>query len=293
MGTPEFSIPTLTSLLAAGHEVVAVYTQPPRPSGRGHKVNLSPVHDFAEKHGLPVFTPQSLRNPDEQVKFSKLSADLAVVVAYGLILPQAILDAPRFGCINVHASLLPRWRGAAPIQRAVMAGDMETGITIMQMDAGLDTGEMLATEHVPIASAKELHETLSVLGASMLVSTINNLANIIPIKQPLEDVTYANKIEKSEGRIEWGNSAQDIVRQVKALTPWPGVWFEYQGARVKVSELIQVEEEGNAGLVLHDLTIACGTGAVRLLTVQPESKKSMTAEEFLRGHHIPSGSYLD
>lgn len=297
MGSPDFSVPVLEALLAAGHKVACVYSQPPKPAGRGHKERPCPVHAFAESKGLPVRTPRSLKSHEEQAAFADLKVDAAVVAAYGLILPKAVLDAPRFGCVNVHASLLPRWRGAAPIQRAILAGDTESGVTIMRMDEGLDTGAMLLKEAVaigPETTASSLHDALSALGARLIVRALEDLPSLKPEPQPEEGVTYARKLEREEGRIDWTLEAVFLERQVRALNPWPGVWFERAGARIKVLAAEAVAGRGAPGLVLDDrLAVACGTGALRLVRVQKEGKGPMAAEDFLRGNPIPTGTRVD
>lgn len=298
MGTPEFSVPALAALLDAGHEVVCVYSQPPRPAGRGQKETPSPVHAFAAARGIAVRTPISLKGADEQAAFAALAPDAAVVAAYGLILPQAVLDAPRLGCLNIHASLLPRWRGAAPIQRALLAGDGESGITIMQMDKGLDTGAMLMTERVEITAettASGLHDRLSELGAVMIVAALAALdaGDIAAVAQPGEGVTYAAKLDKAEGRIDWTRPAAEIGRQVRALNPWPGVWCDVNGQRLKVLAAAVADGSGAPGTVLDDdLRIACGTGALRLEVVQLQGKAAMAAADFQRGHRINKGAVL-
>lgn len=301
MGTPDFSVPVLDHLIRAGHDVVCVYSQPPRPAGRGQKERPSPVHAFADKQGLDVRTPKSFKPEEVRQAFADLKADVAVVVAYGLILPKAVLDAPRLGCINIHASLLPRWRGAAPIQRAIQAGDEHSGVTIMQMDAGLDTGDMLAVRKIPLDSdinASLLHDKLSLMGAELIVETLERIVagEIDPTPQPDEGVTYAHKLEKSEGWLDWSRPAIDLDRQVRALTPWPGVWFEHAGERIKAFRLALAEaaEDAAPGTVLDDrLTIACGEGAVRILELQRPGKKRATADEVLRGFKIEKGTRLD
>jgi len=284
MGTPDFSVPILDSLIEAGHQVVCVYSQPPRPAGRGHKEQLTPVHAFAHQRGIPVRTPKSLKSPEAQAEFAALDADVAVVAAYGLILPQAVLDAPRLGCLNVHASLLPRWRGAAPIQRAILAGDPETGVTIMQMDAGLDTGAMLLKESIlllPDATASWLHDMLAAMGARMIVEALGKLEDEIPLPatpQPAEGVTYAHKLAKEEGLLDWRQTAVELDRKVRALNPWPGVWFEMAGERIKVIEAAVMPGSGVPGTVLDDqLSVACGKFALRPLRVQRAGKAAMTA----------------
>ena len=299
MGTPDFAVPSLAALVAAGHEVAAVYTQPPRPAGRGQKERPSPVHAWAEARGLPVRTPASLRDPAAQAAFSALALDAAVVAAYGLILPKPVLDAPRLGCINVHASLLPRWRGAAPIQRAILAGDRETGISIMQMEEGLDTGPVLRIEVLPIAAdmdAGALHDALADLGGRMIAPALEDLAagRIKPVPQPETGATYAKKIEKSEARIEWRESAAAVACRIRAFSPWPGAWFALAGERVKALATLPADGSGAAGEALDDgLRIACGSGAVRLTRLQREGKRPVTAEAFLRGRAVPAGTVLE
>ena len=295
MGTPDFAVPTLAALHEAAHEIVAVYTQPPRPAGRGKKLQPSPVQREAEIRHLEVFSPVSLKSREEQAKFAALEADLAVVAAYGLILPQAILDAPRLGCLNVHASLLPRWRGAAPVQRAILAGDPQTGITLMQMEAGLDTGPMLATARVQIAdkSAGELTAELAEVGAQLMVGTLTELTALRALPQDAAAATYAKKIDKAESRIDWSQSAEDIERQVRAFAPAPGAWFEHEGERYRVLKAEVVEGSGALGIVLDDrLTIATGEGALRPLTVQRAGKPAMETAALLRGKPIAAGSVL-
>ena len=299
MGTPDFSVPILENLIHAGHEMAAVYSQPARPAGRGHQLRPSPVAAAAEKRGIPVRTPKSLKSAEEQEAFAALRADVAVVAAYGLILPKAILDAPRQGCINVHASLLPRWRGAAPIQRSIEAGDAHTGVTIMQMDEGLDTGAMLLAECLPITpttTGGTLHDDLSAIGARLIVETMSRLegGSLLAEPQPPEGVTYAAKLAKEEGRIDWRRRAVEIDRQVRAFTPWPGAWFELKGERIKLISAKLVEGKGEPGEVLDDhLTVACGEGALRLETLQRAGKGAMSAAELLRGFSIPAGARLD
>ncbi len=263
MGTPEFAVPTLRALHHAAHDIVCVYTQPPRPAGRGKKLQPSPVQKEAEVLGIEVRSPKSLKSAEEQERFAALEADIAVVAAYGLILPQAILDAPKHGCLNVHASILPRWRGAAPIHRAIMAGDPVTGITIMQMEAGLDTGPMLATVRTPIEdkTTGELTEELAELGAQLMVGTLRELKNHRPLAQDDEEATYAPKIDKAEARIDWSRPAEELVRHVHGLSPFPGAWFDLDGERVKVLRAEIADGTGSPGEVLDDqLTIACGNG---------------------------------
>lgn len=297
MGTPEFSVPILTAIIGHGYEVVAVYTQPPRPAGRrGLELTKSPVHEKAEQFGIPVFTPKSLKSPEEQAVFASLEADVAIVVAYGLLLPQAILDAPRLGCYNGHASLLPRWRGAAPIQRAIMAGDAETGMMIMKMDAGLDTGPVAMAEKIAITpdmTAGELHDRLSMIGADLMIRALGALERESLALQPQaeEGVTYAAKIDKAEARIDWSKPAKDVHNTIRGLSPFPGAWCEMEinGAveRVKLQRSTFGEGRGEPGAVLDDrLTIACGEGAVRLVTLQRSGGKPLPAQEFLRGAQV-------
>ena len=295
MGTPEFAVPTLAALHDAAHEIVAVYTQPPRPAGRGKKLQPSPVQLEAEIRHLDVFSPVSLKSREEQDKFAAFEADLAVVAAYGLILPQTILDAPRRGCLNVHASLLPRWRGAAPVQRAILAGDPQTGITLMQMEAGLDTGPMLATARVQVANktAGELTAELAEIGAQLMVGTLTELEMLRALPQEDAAATYAKKIDKAESRIDWTQSAEQIERQVRAFAPSPGAWFELEGERYRVLKAGVVDGAGEAGTVLDDqLTIATGEGALRPLTVQRAGKPAMDAAALLRGKPISAGTVL-
>jgi len=298
MGTPEFAVPILEALRAAGHEVVAVYSQPPRPAGRGHRPQASPVQRAAETAGIPVYTPQRL-DAGEQEKFRALGLAAAVVAAYGLLLPKAVLTAPRLGCLNVHASLLPRWRGAAPIQRAILAGDTETGVTIMEMDEGLDTGPMLLQERVPIGpetTAATLHDQLAEVGARLIVKALEGRATgkLVARAQPTEGVTYAKKLARDEGRLDWTKPAAELERMVRALNPAPGVWFEHAGERVKVLAATVGESQGRApGTVLDDmLTIACGTGALRLLRLQRAGRAPMDTDAFLRGYPLPPGTEL-
>ena len=302
MGTPDFAVPTLKALAEAGHEIAAVYSQPPRPAGRGQKARPSPVQAYAERRGWPVRTPKTLKDSEAQADFAALKLDAAVVVAYGLLLPQAVLDAPRLGCVNVHASLLPRWRGAAPIQRAILAGDRETGVTIMQMEAGLDTGPMLLKEAVPIGpqtTAQDLHDRLAALGAAMINRALAGLVDgsLQPQPQPDQGVTYAAKIDKAEGRLDWRESATDLDRRVRAFTPWPGAYFEVETEkgreRVKVLAAELRGESGLPGTVLDGkATIACGEGALRLVSVQRAGKAPMEADAFLRGFALPAGTVL-
>jgi len=290
MGTPDFSVPVLEALIAAGHEVAAVYCQPPRPAGRGKKDRPGPVQARAEALGLPVRHPKSLRTAEAQAEFAALRADVAVVVAYGLILPQAVLEAPARGCLNIHASLLPRWRGAAPIQRAILAGDAETGICIMQMDAGLDTGAVLLREAVAIGAeetAADLHDRLSAVGARLICDALQRLDDLAPEPQPEAGVTYAAKIDKAEARIDWSRPAVEVDRQIRGLSPFPGAWCEVAGERIKLLRSRLASGQGEPGTVLDGFTIACGTGAVEVLEAQREGKRAMPAAEVLRGLLLP------
>ena len=297
MGSPDFAVPTLQALVDAAHEVVCVYTQPPRPGGRrGKELTPTPVHQRASDLGIEVRHPKSLKSAEEQAAFAALEADVAVVAAYGLILPQAVLDAPVNGCLNVHASILPRWRGAAPIHRAVMAGDNVTGVTIMQMEAGLDTGPMLAMARTPIETKTtgELTEELAKLGAQLMVGTLRDLKIHVPIAQDDADATYAAKIDKAEARIDWDRPAQEVVRHVHGLSPFPGAWFDLAGQRVKLLRVAEAEGTGTAGEVLDDrLAIACGDGAIRPIELQRAGKPKMDLDTFLRGNAVAEGSILE
>ena len=295
MGTPDFAVPALVALHEAGHELVCVYTQPPRPAGRGKKLQPSPVHRKAEELGIEVRHPTSLKNQDAQAEFAALQADVAVVAAYGLILPQAVLDAPSYGCLNIHASILPRWRGAAPIHRAILAGDAETGVTIMQMEAGLDTGPMLAKVITPIdaKTTGELTEELAELGANAMVGVLNDLEHLAAIPQDDGAATYAPKIDKAEARIDWSKPAEEIERLARGLAPFPGAWFESDGERVKLLRAELAEGSGNPGEILNEnFTIACGSGAIRPLRLQRAGKPAMDREDFLRGNPIAKGNIL-
>lgn len=300
MGTPDFAVPTLLALHGAGHDIVAVYTRAAKPGGRrGLDLVLTPVEREATKLGLKVLTPKSLRNDEAQAEFAAFNADAAIVVAYGLILPKPILEAPRLGCFNVHASLLPRWRGAAPIHRAIMAGDAESGVTIMQMDEGLDTGAMMMREAMPIAAdatTGELHDALATMGARLMPVALAaaNRGSLTPTPQPAEGVTYAEKISKSETRIDWSRPARDVHNHIRGLSPFPGAWFEFDGARVKVLRSTLASGAGAPGTTLDDrLNIACGDGAVRLVQIQRAGKHPMPAEEFLRGTAVKTGTRID
>lgn len=302
MGTPEFSVPCLSALLNAGHEIAVVYSQPPRASGRGMKETKSPIHQFAEAQGIEVRTPARLKESSEHAAFGALDLDGAVVVAYGLILPAQILQAPRLGCFNVHASLLPRWRGAAPIQRAIMAGDLETGVTIMQMDAGLDTGPMLVSAREPIGpedTSGALHARLSRLGARLMVEALDAIAagSLTLQAQPETGVTYAARISKDEARIDWARPAHELDCHIRGLTPTPGAWFSVQqngkDIRIKLLRAAPVAGAGPAGMVLdNQFTIACGAGALRISQMQREGKAPSDAASFLRGFALPVGTQL-
>ena len=295
MGTPEFAVPSLDALVAGGHDVIAAYTQPPRRAGRGKALTPSPVQARAEALGIPVRTPVSLRGFDEQAEFAALAPDIAVVAAYGLILPRAVLDAPRLGCINVHASLLPRWRGAAPVHRAILAGDSVTGVTIMQMEAGLDTGPMLASARTPIAAktGAELTAKLAQMGADLLVSVLTDLARHTPVPQPETGITYAAKIGRSETRLDFLTSAPQVLRQIRAFAP--DAWFEHAGERVRIIDgeaLITAAGAAPATVLDAALTIACNPSAIRPLRVQRAGRGVMTPAELLRGFAIPIGTKL-
>lgn len=292
MGTPEFAVPTLVEIVGAGHEVVAVYTRAPKPAGRGQAERKSPVHEAAEGFGIPVVTPRSLRGEAEQIVFAGHDADVGVVVAYGLILPKPILEAPRLGCLNLHGSLLPRWRGAAPIQRAVLAGDARTGVAVMQMDEGLDTGPMSLVDEMAIGpdmTSGELHDQMMLVGADLMGRALAALerGSLDFTPQPEAGVTYAHKIEKAEARIDWSRPAAEVHNQIRGLSPFPGAWFELmlngQAVRIKVLRSTRAAFSGAPGTIGPDLTIACGEGAVRLATVQREGKGAMDAATFLRG----------
>lgn len=293
MGTPDFSVPTLTEIVSSGHEVVAVYTRAPKPAGRGQAERKSPVHQAADAFGIPVFTPKSLKGEAEQAQFAALDAEVAVVVAYGLLLPKPILDAPTDGCLNLHGSLLPRWRGAAPIQRAIMAGDAQTGIVVMRMDEGLDTGPMGPTEIIQISkdmTAGELHDQMMRLGADLMGRALAALerGSLDFTVQPEAGVTYAQKIDKAEARLDFSKSAEEVHNTIRGLSPFPGAWFELElaGKPVRIKTLRSTVVDGTAAagtLIGPDLTIACGSGAVRLTQVQREGKGAMDAATFLRG----------
>jgi methionyl-tRNA formyltransferase len=296
MGTPEFAVPTLDALLEAGHEVVAVYTQPPRPGGRrGKAPTPSPVHKRAEAAGIEVRTPERLRGADEQEAFAALDLDAAVVAAYGLILPAPILNAPRHGCLNVHASLLPRWRGAAPIQRAILAGDEMTGVCIMGMEKGLDTGPVYACRETEVGgkTAGELTAELAGIGGALMADVLNRLRGIVPEPQPADGITYAHKIDKAEARIDFTRTAEEVERQIRAFNPVPGAYFEHEGERVKVLAARVIPGDHHPGMVLDDhLAIGCGTGVLMPTLVQRAGKGAMTTNELLRGFAIPAGTRL-
>ena len=296
MGSPDFSVPVLQALVDGGHDIAAVYCQPPRPAGRGKKDRATPVHQHAELLGLDVHHPVSLKSDDALRDFAGLNADIAIVVAYGLLLPQAILDAPKFGCLNIHASLLPRWRGAAPIHRAILSGDTETGVCIMQMEAGLDTGPVLARDVTQIDATDttgSLHDRLSTMGATLILSTLDNLTELRATPQPSEGVTYAAKIDKAEARIDWTAPAEQVDRQIRGLSPFPGAWTMMHGARVKCLASQLAQGQGKAGEVLDEnLTIACGSGALRLTKLQRAGKGPQDAAQLLHGFAVPTGLIL-
>ncbi|MCX7348537.1 MAG: methionyl-tRNA formyltransferase [Alphaproteobacteria bacterium] len=295
MGTPDFAVGTLKALMGAGHEIACVYSQPPRPAGRGMAERPSPVQAFAKAQGIEVRTPTSLKSEDEQARFAALNADAAVVVAYGLLLPAPVLDAPRLGCFNVHASLLPRWRGAAPIQRAIMSGDAESGVTIMRMEEGLDTGPMCKVGRIaitPTTTAQSLHDTLAESGARLMAEVLAQ-PTITSTPQPGEGVTYARKIDKAEARIDFSKSAAEVCRHIHGLSPFPGAWLPVNGTRIKALLCEVVQGQGTPGTFIDDhLTIACGSGAVRLLKLQREGKGAMEARDFLRGFPISQGKVV-
>ena len=295
MGSPEFAVPTLDALVAAGHEVVAAYTQPPRPAGRGKADRPTAVALRAQALGIEVRSPRSLKGEEEQEAFAALNADVAVVAAYGLILPQTILEAPARGCLNVHGSLLPRWRGAAPVQRAIMAGDEVTGVMIMKMEAGLDTGPIIASRKITIddKNAAQATQELAEVGADLMVEALA-LGKFEGEPQPEQGVTYAAKISKAEARVEWGRTAAEIARHVQGLAPFPGAWFEVAGERIKLLAAEMVDASGVPGAVLDDdLTIACGGSAIRPALLQRAGKSPMGRDDLLRGFAIPAGTRLE
>ncbi|MGP6086972.1 methionyl-tRNA formyltransferase [Antarctobacter jejuensis] len=296
MGTPDFSVPVLDALVDAGHDIACVYCQPPRPAGRGKKDRPTPVHQRAEALGLPVRHPVRLKAAEDQQAFADLQADVAVVVAYGLILTQAVLDAPKHGCLNIHASLLPRWRGAAPIHRAIMAGDAETGICIMQMEAGLDTGPVLlreATEIGAVETTGELHDRLSAMGARLIVDALDRLDSLTPEIQPEEGVTYAAKIDKAEAAVDWSRPAIEVSRQIRGLSPFPGAWTTLNGERIKLLGAEPAEGQGAPGQTLDDgFAVACGSGALRVTRAQRAGKGAQDTPTFLNGCPLPRGTQL-
>ncbi len=296
MGSPDFSVPVLDALVNAGHDIACVYCQPPRPAGRGKKDRPTAVHKRADELGLNVRHPKNFKAREDIEDFHALGADIAVVVAYGLILPQAILDAPKQGCLNIHASLLPRWRGAAPIHRAILSGDKETGVCIMQMDAGLDTGDVLLKDTIEITATTttpRLHDDLSEMGAKLIVTALEELSSLKATPQPEDGVTYAQKIDKSEARIDWQQPAEHIDRQIRALTPFPGAWALYKGERFKFHNSKLRSQSGAAGEVIDGLQIACGEKSIEILSAQREGKRAMSAEEILKGLAFPPGSKFE
>ena len=300
MGTPDFAATALQALLSSSHEVVCVYSQPPRPAGRGHKEQKSPVHRLAEQHSIPVRTPRTLRDTQEQADFAALGADIAVVAAYGLILPRPVLEAPRLGCINIHASLLPRWRGAAPIQRAIMAGDDKSGITIMRMEEGLDTGPMLLREEISLdarTTGGSLHDALAALGGRLILPALDGLAagSLADVVQPEDGVTYAAKLTRDEARLDWNRSADELERQIRAFAPAPGAWFDYQNERFKVLEAAvePLSTASSPGKIIDErLGIACNDGVLRITRLQRAGKGPMDADAFLRGFSFPEETVL-
>jgi methionyl-tRNA formyltransferase len=301
LGTSEFAVPALRALVDAGHDVAAVYTRAPKAAGRGQQERKTPVHRLADELGLPVRTPKNLKNEDEAAAFEALDLDAAVVVSYGHILPKSFLDAPVLGCINIHGSLLPRWRGAAPIHRAILAGDSETGITTMRMDEGLDTGPMLLAERTPISAAdtaETVHDRLAELGATLIVSTLDGLVakSLDPVPQPDEGVTYAHKLGKEEGLLDWRRPAAELERKVRAFHPWPGTSFELNGERIKVLEAALALASGAPGTVAIGRDgfplVACGVGGLKLVTLQRPGKAAQPADAFLRGFALPAGTVL-
>jgi methionyl-tRNA formyltransferase len=298
MGTPLFACPTLIGLLQSRHNIRVIYTQRPKPVGRGYEVMKTPIHQLAEQHTIEVRTPQTLKNEEEQAYLKSLNLDAIIVVAYGMLLPPEVLSIPNFGCINGHASLLPRWRGASPIHSSLKEGDAETGITIMKMDEGLDTGPMYCKESTPITpftTFQELHDTLSHISARLMLDVVNAVETFHPIPQPLEGVTYAPKITKESGRLHFANKAQDLERQIRAFSAWPGCYFPYQGESIKVfeAEVIPFQGKEKPGTVLDNaLTIVCGENALRLKTLQKPGKKIVKTQDFLNGYNLPSGTCL-
>jgi methionyl-tRNA formyltransferase len=305
MGSAGFSVPTLAALVDAGHDLAAVYSRPPKPAGRGQRPRPSPVQAFAEARGLRVLTPPTLKSADAQDAFAALDVDAAVVAAYGLLLPPTVLAAPRYGCLNVHASLLPRWRGAAPVERAILAGDSETGVTIMCIDEGLDTGPTLLAERLPIddeTTAADLRAALAAMGARLMVAALDGLAagTLAPRPQPTAGATYAEKLDRDEGRLDWQRTATELDRRVRALNPDPGAWFEHAGERFKVvraqvipADQLEASLPSAPGVVVDDrLTVACGAGGLRPTTIQRAGRTAMSAEAFLRGYPLPAWTRL-
>ena len=298
MGSPEFAVPTLEAIIAAGHEVVCVYSQPPRPAGRGKELRPTAVHLVAERHAIPVRTPVNFKAEEDRAAFAALGLDVAVVVAYGLLLPKAILDAPRLGCFNLHGSILPRWRGAAPIHRAVMAGDEIAGVQVMKMDVGLDTGPVMLTATTQVSeddTMGDIHDRLSVAGADLMVEGLARLeaGTAVLVEQPAEGVTYAAKVSSEEARINWKLPAKEVAARIRGMSPFPGAWFEHEGQRIKVLHARADDGAGEPGVVLDDaLRIACGEGAVRLTRLQRAGKGQVTAEDFQRGKPIARGQKL-
>ena len=294
MGTPDFSLSALQAILSAGHNIVAVYSQMPRPAGRGKKDRQSPVHKFASNLNIPIHTPLNFKNISEVEVFKKLNLDLAVVVAYGLLLPQEILDAPKFGCLNIHASLLPRWRGAAPIQRAIMAGDQKTGIGIMQMEAGLDTGPIILQKPLAIAendTAGSLHDKLSTLGAETITEALCCLSDLSAVPQNSDGVIYAEKIKKSEAHIDWSKPANDLKNHIHGMSPFPGAWTEFNGERLKVLSVEISDQSGPSGqMISAPLTIACGNKSLNIIRAQRAGKGPMNIDDLMRGVHIKLGA---
>jgi methionyl-tRNA formyltransferase len=298
MGSPEFAVPTLDALIAAGHDIACVYSQPPRPAGRGKQLSKTAVHQAAERHGIEVRTPENFRAAADREAFAALKLDVAVVVAYGLLLPQSILDMPQLGCFNLHGSILPRWRGAAPIHRAVMAGDAVTGVQVMKMEAGLDTGPVMLTATTPITeddTTGDVHDRLSLLGAGLMVKAMAELeaGPVTLATQPEEGVTIAAKVSPAEARIDWARPARDVAAHIRGLSPWPGAWFELDGQRIRALHAKAESGSGEPGDVLDDrLLVACGEGAVRITRLQRAGKGQMTAEEFQHGARIARGRRL-
>lgn len=299
MGTPDFAVAPLEALIAAGHDICAVYCQPAKPANRGHRLQPSPVEAAAHAHNIPVFTPKTLRTPDAQETFANLKADVGVVAAYGLILPKAILDALTHGCLNIHGSILPRWRGAAPIHRALLAGDDHTGITIMQMDEGLDTGAMLLWETTPIddsTTTPQLHDTLAEMGARLLIKALEKLeaGTLTPIPQPEEGVTYAHKLTRSEGELDWRQNAHQLARQIRAFTPWPGAFFFWNGEMIKVLEAkaLPLDEPYAPGTLISskDFIVACAQGALHITRLQRPGRGPLEAKAFLNGVDLNTGT---